>query len=50
MIAWAYLSALKLGAVGAISFDTISFESISILPDSNSYMNGDTYYTPKVEL
>ena len=32
------------------SFDSISFESISISPDSNSYMNGDTYYMPKVEL
>ena len=32
------------------SFDSISFESISISPDSNSYMNEDTYYMPKVEL
>ena len=32
------------------SFDSISFESISISPDSNSYMNGNTYYMPKVEL
>ena len=32
------------------SFDSISFESISISPDSNSYMNQDTYYMPKVEL
>ena len=32
------------------SFDSISFESISISPNSNSYMNGDTYYMPKVEL
>ena len=32
------------------SFDSISFESISISPDSNGYMNGNTYYMPKVEL
>ena len=32
------------------SFDSISFENISISPDSNSYMNSDTYYMPKVEL
>ena len=32
------------------SFDSISFDSVSISPDSNSYMNGDTYYMPKVEL
>ena len=32
------------------SFDSISFESISISPDSNSYMNEDTYYMPKVVL
>ena len=32
------------------SFDSISFESISISPDSNNYMNGNTYYMPKVEL
>ena len=32
------------------SFDSISFESISISPDSNTYMNGNTYYMPKVEL
>ena len=32
------------------SFDSISFESIAITPDENSYMNGDTYYMPKVEL
>ena len=31
-------------------FDSISFENISISPDSNSYMNGNTYYMPKVEL
>ena len=31
------------------SFDSISFESISISPDSNNYMNTDTYYMPKVE-
>ena len=31
-------------------FDSISFESISISPNDNSYMNGDTYYMPKVEL
>ena len=30
------------------SFDSISFESISISPDNNSYMNGNTYYMPKV--
>ena len=32
------------------SFDSISFESISISPDTNGYMSGDTYYMPKVEL
>ena len=32
------------------SFDSISFDSISISPESNSYMNGNTYYMPKVEL
>ena len=32
------------------SFDSISFESISISPDSNNYMNRNTYYMPKVEL
>ncbi len=32
------------------SFDSISFESISISPDSNSYMNQNTYYMPKVVL
>ena len=32
------------------SFDSISFESISISPDSNGYMNGNTYYMPKVGL
>ena len=32
------------------SFDSISFESISISPNSNGYFNGDTYYMPKVEL
>ena len=32
------------------SFDSISFKSISISPDSNSYMNGNIYYMPKVEL
>ena len=32
------------------SFDSISFENISISPDSNSYMNGNTYYMPKVVL
>jgi len=31
-------------------FDSISFENISISPNSNSYMNGNTYYMPKVEL
>jgi len=31
-------------------FDSISFENISISPDSNSYMNGNTYYMPKVVL
>ena len=30
------------------SFNSISFESISISPDNNSYMNGNTYYMPKV--
>ena len=33
-----------------LSFDSISFESISISPNSNGYFNGDTYYMPKVEL
>ena len=32
------------------SFDSISFENISISPDSNEYMNGNTYYMPKIEL
>ena len=32
------------------SFDSISFDSISISPESNSYMNGNTYYMPKVEV
>ena len=32
------------------SFDSISFESISISSDSNTYMNGNIYYMPKVEL
>ena len=32
------------------SFDSISFENISISPDSNGYMNGNTYYMPKVGL
>ena len=32
------------------SFDSISFDSISISPDSNNYMNGNTYYMPKIEL
>jgi hypothetical protein len=32
------------------SFDSISFDSISISPDSNSYMNSNTYYMPKVVL
>ena len=31
-------------------FSSISFESISISPDENTYMNGNTYYMPKVEL
>ena len=32
------------------SFGSISFDSISISPENNSYMNGNTYYMPKVEL
>ena len=32
------------------SFDSISFEAISISPDPNNYMNNDTYYMPKVTL
>tara|TARA_R100001594_G_scaffold38363_1_gene69460 strand:- start:3390 stop:3944 length:555 start_codon:yes stop_codon:yes gene_type:complete len=32
------------------SFDSISFESIPITPEQNTYMNQDTYYMPKVEL
>jgi len=32
------------------SFDSISFESISISPDDNSYIDGNTYYMPKVDL
>ena len=31
-------------------FDSISFESISISPDDNSYIDGNTYYMPKVNL
>ena len=30
------------------SFDTISFEQISVNPDSNLYFNETTYYMPKV--
>ena len=32
------------------SFDSISFESISVTPDKNNYFNHSTYYMPKVEL
>jgi hypothetical protein len=32
------------------SFDSISFETISISPVENTYMNGNIYYMPKVEL
>ena len=32
------------------AFDSISFESISISPDINGYMYGDTYYMPKVQM
>ena len=32
------------------SFDSISFDPISISPDNNSYMNESIYYMPKVEL
>ena len=35
-------------ALNEHSFNSISFESISISPDNNSYMNGNTYYMPKV--
>jgi len=31
-------------------FDFISFDSISVSPNKNGYMNRDTYYMPKVEL
>ena len=31
-------------------FDSLSFEDISISPDSNSYFNSDTYNMPKVVL
>tara|TARA_R110000824_G_scaffold395459_1_gene596107 strand:+ start:2954 stop:3505 length:552 start_codon:yes stop_codon:yes gene_type:complete len=30
------------------SFDSISFEQVSITPDSNSYLSSNTYYMPKV--
>ena len=32
------------------SFDSISFEQLSISPDENSYINSSIYYMPKVEL
>ena len=31
-------------------FDSVSFEDISVTPDSNSYFNSTTYSMPKVEL
>ena len=33
-----------------LSFDTISFEELSISPESNSYFNDSSYYMPKVVL
>ena len=32
------------------SFDSVSFEDISVTPDSNSYFSSNTYNMPKVEL
>tara|TARA_R110002020_G_scaffold138354_2_gene308281 strand:- start:11720 stop:12268 length:549 start_codon:yes stop_codon:yes gene_type:complete len=32
------------------SFDSISFESVSISPDENGYMDSNTYYMPKVSI
>ena len=32
------------------SFDAISFDSISVVPDANRYFNSNTYYMPKVEV
>ena len=32
------------------NFDSVSFEDISITPDSNRYFNSNTYNMPKVEL
>ena len=32
------------------NFDSISFEDISVTPDSNQYFNATTYNMPKVEL
>ena len=32
------------------SFDSVSFEDISVTPDSNSYFSSSTYNMPKVEL
>ena len=32
------------------SFDSISFDQLSISPDENSYINSSIYYIPKVEL
>ena len=31
-------------------FDSVSFEDISITPDTNAYFNASTYNMPKVEL
>ena len=31
-------------------FDSVSFEDISVTPDTNTYFNSNTYHMPKVEL
>jgi len=32
------------------NFDSVSFDNISVIPDSNSYFSSNTYNMPKVEL
>ena len=36
--------------VNQYNYDNIEFEEIPINPDTNNYMNGNTYYMPKVVL
>ena len=40
----------KLSEDNEHNFDKISFEEISVSPDSNEYFNSNTYYMPKVVL